>query len=165
VDCVVQEADIRAGLDAGGEIESIVVLATKGPDGDTDYVPYLLPSWRRGFVVLGLFRGPGLRGYRDLDRLVRFLRGEFRYAGIIQLALEDDPKLSKHRSLSVARAAASPENAAQREEARAQARSAAKGKSKRNTATRIAELERQVATLLRTRKANGNGPPPDGAAD
>ncbi len=155
MDCVVQEADVRAGLAGGGEIESVVVLATRGPEGETDYVPYLLPSWRRGFVVLGLFRGPGLRGYRDLDRLVRFLRTEFRYGGIIQLALEDDPKLSRHRSLSAARAAASPDNAVQREEARTRSRSVTKTKAKRDTATRLAELERQVAALLRDRGANG----------
>lgn len=155
MDCVVQEADVRTGLAGGGEIESVVVLATKGPEGETDYVPYLLPSWRRGFVALGLFRGPGLRGYRDLDRLVRFLRTEFRYSGIIQLALEDDPKLSRHRSLSAARTAASPDNAVQREEARTQSRAATKIKGKRDTATRLAELERQVAALLRDRGANG----------
>jgi hypothetical protein len=162
VDCVVQEADVRAGLAGGGEIESVVVLATKSPDGETDYVPYLLPSWRRGFVVLGLFRGPGLRGYRDLDRLVRFLRTEFRYGGIIQLALEDDPKLSKHRSLSAARAAASPDNAVQREEARTQSRAAFRSRGKRDTIARIAELERQVASLLRDRGAKGKV---DGSGD
>lgn len=164
MDCVVQEADVRAGLAAGGEIESVVVLATKCSDGEIDYVPYLLPSWKRGFVALGLFRGPGLRGYRDLDRLVRFLRTEFRYSGIIQLALEDDPKLSKHKSLSAARAAASPDQGAQREEARAQSRATSRGRAKRSTEARLAELEHQLATLLRERRSNGQASESDDSA-
>ena len=95
---LLQEADIRAGLEAGGRIESVVIVARRDDDGGVEHVPYLLPSWRRGYVAIGLFRGVGVRTYRDLTRLVRFVRDDLGFHGAISLHEEDCPKLAKLRS-------------------------------------------------------------------
>jgi hypothetical protein len=44
------EADLREALQRGGRIEAVVVIARRDPDGGVDHVPYLLPSWRRGYI-------------------------------------------------------------------------------------------------------------------
>ena len=95
---VVQEADIRAGLQAGGRIESVIIVARRDEADGIEHVPYLLPSWRRGYVAIGLFRGSGVRAYRDLTRLVRFMRDELGFHGPISLHEETCPKLAKLRS-------------------------------------------------------------------
>jgi hypothetical protein len=91
------EADLREGLQRGGRIEAVVVVARRDPDGGVDHVPYLLPSWRRGYVAIALFRGPGVRGWRDLDRLLRFLREDMGYALPVSLYEEDCPRLARLR--------------------------------------------------------------------
>jgi hypothetical protein len=96
---VLQEAEIRAGLEAGGRIENVVIIARRDEAQGVEHVPYLLPSWRRGYVAIGLFRGAGVRAYRDLTRLVRFLREDFGFHGPISLHEETCPKLAKLRSL------------------------------------------------------------------
>jgi hypothetical protein len=93
------EADLREGLQRGGRIEAVVVVARRDPDGGVDHVPYLLPSWRRGYVAIALFRGPGVRGWRDLDRLLRFLRDDMGYALPVSLYEEDCPRLARLRSV------------------------------------------------------------------
>ena len=95
---ILQEAEIRAGLEAGGRIENVVIVARRGEADGVEHVPYLLPSWRRGYVAIGLFRGAGVRAYRDLDRLVRFLRDDLGFHGPISLHEQDCPKLAKLRS-------------------------------------------------------------------
>lgn len=93
------EADLRAGLLRGGRIEAVVVVARRDPDGGVDHVPYLLPSWRRGYVAIELFRGPGVRGWRDLDRLLRFLRDDMSFKLPVSLYEEDCPRLARLRSV------------------------------------------------------------------
>ena len=96
---VLQESDIRNGLGAGGRIESVVIVARRDEAGGVEHVPYLLPSWRRSYVAIGLFRGDGVRAYRDLTRLVRFVRDDFGFHGPIALHEADCPKLARFRSL------------------------------------------------------------------
>jgi hypothetical protein len=105
---VLQEADIRIGLGAGGRIESVVIVARRDEAGGVEHVPYLLPSWRRGYIAIGLFRGDGVRTYRDLTRLVRFVRDDFGFHGPIALHEEDCPRLAKLRSLFDGAAPGSP---------------------------------------------------------
>lgn len=93
------EADLREGLLRGGRIEAVVVVARRDADGAVDHVPYLLPSWRRGYVAIALFRGPGVRGWRDLDRLLRFLREDMGYQLPVSLYEEDCPRLARLRSV------------------------------------------------------------------
>jgi hypothetical protein len=96
---VLQEAELRAGLEAGGCIVGVVIVAHRDEATGRLHVPYLLPSWRRGYVAIGLSRG-GVRTFRDLDRLVRFLREDFRFDGGIVLHEEGSARLGRWRSLS-----------------------------------------------------------------
>jgi hypothetical protein len=105
---LLQEADIRAGLEAGGRIENVVIVARRDEAEGTEHVPYLLPSWRRSYVAIGLFRGAGVRAYRDLTRLVRFVRDDLGFHGPISLHEEDCPKLGKLRSFLDGAAPGSP---------------------------------------------------------
>ena len=59
----------------------------------------LLPSWRRGYVAIALFRGDGVRGWRDLDRLVHFLRADMRYVLPVSVFQEGCPRLALLRSM------------------------------------------------------------------
>jgi hypothetical protein len=105
---LLQEADIRAGLEAGGRIENVVIVARRDEAEGTEHVPYLLPSWRRSYVAIGLFRGAGVRAYRDLTRLVRFVRDDLGFHGPISLHEEECPKLGKLRSFLDGAAPGSP---------------------------------------------------------
>lgn len=93
------ESDLREGLARGGRIEAVLVVARRDQNGGVDHVPYLLPSWRRGYVAMELFRGPGVRGWRDLDRLLRFLRHDMAYALPVSLYEENCPRLGRLRSV------------------------------------------------------------------
>ncbi|MBU8541794.1 hypothetical protein [Falsiroseomonas tokyonensis] len=93
------ESDLREGLARGGRIEAVLVVARRDQNGGVDHVPYLLPSWRRGYIAMELFRGPGVRGWRDLDRLLRFLRNDMAYALPVSLYEEDCPRLARLRSV------------------------------------------------------------------
>lgn len=93
------EADLRAGLDRGGTIERAVVVTRHEPIGLPEHVPFLLPSWRRGYVAIALFRGDGVRGWRDLNRLVHFLRTDMRYILPVSLFQDGCPRLALLRSM------------------------------------------------------------------
>lgn len=93
------EADLRAGLDRGGAIERALVVTRQDAGGLLEHIPFLLPSWRRGYVAIALFRGDGVRGWRDLDRLVHFLRADMRYALPVSVFQEGCPRLALLRSM------------------------------------------------------------------
>lgn len=93
------EAELRAGLDSGGAIERAVVVTRQDVSGVQEHIPFLLPSWRRGYVAIALFRGDGVRGWRDLDRLVQFLRSEMRYILPVSLFQDGCPRLALLRSM------------------------------------------------------------------
>ncbi|WP_043839191.1 hypothetical protein [Muricoccus aerilatus] len=99
---MMQEADIRTCFQAGGRIENVLIVARRDEAGGVEHVPYLLPSWRRGFVAIGLFRGAGVRAYRDLTRLVRFIRDDLSYHGTIALHEKGSPAFAKLRSFRTA---------------------------------------------------------------
>ncbi len=94
------EADLRAGVDAGGRIERVVVITRRDDAGLPEHVPYFLPSWCRGYVAISLFRGPGVRTWRDLDRLLRYLRGDMGYALPVSVYEAGCPRLALLRSMS-----------------------------------------------------------------
>lgn len=93
------EADLRAGLDRGGTIKRAFVVTRQEPDGLPEHVPFLLPSWRRGYVAIALFRRDGIRGWRDLNRLIHFLRVDMRYVLPISLFQDECPRLALLRSM------------------------------------------------------------------
>ncbi len=89
----------RAGIARGGAIEGVVVATHRDAGGGVEHVPYLLPSWRRGYIAIALFRGPGVRAWRDLDRLLQFLRKGMAFRLPISLHEEDCPRLTRLRSV------------------------------------------------------------------
>lgn len=75
-----EEADIRAGIRAGGSILSAFIVTRPGPSwSDTEYVAYLRTSWRRGYHILKTRRKRTEKIYmgNGLGRLVWLLRKEF----------------------------------------------------------------------------------------
>lgn len=76
-----------------------MVVTRQEPAGLPEHVPFLLPSWRRGYVVIALFRGEGIRGWRDLNRLVHFLRTDMRYVLPVSLFQDGCPRLALLRSM------------------------------------------------------------------
>jgi hypothetical protein len=93
-----REGDIQARLREGGRIQGIFVIERSAPDG-AKYVAYLRTTWKRGFHALQTYRGKSDRIYRDLDRLLRLVRDEFRYTGSIALFVAGDPDLQRFRAL------------------------------------------------------------------
>jgi hypothetical protein len=93
-----QEGDIVSGLADGGRILGIFVVE-RSVRGGTGYVAYLRTSWRRGFHGLRTYRDKSDRLYRDLDRLVRLIRDEFKYRGPITLLVEGAPELRRFRAV------------------------------------------------------------------
>ena len=59
-----QEAAIRTGIQGGGRIENVLIVARRDEADGVEHVPYLLPSWRQGYVAIGLGRIADTRAYR-----------------------------------------------------------------------------------------------------
>jgi hypothetical protein len=93
-----REGDIQARLREGGRIQGIFVIERSAPDGPK-YVAYFRTTWKRGFHALQTYRGKSDRIYRDLDRLLRLVRDEFRYTGSVTLFVAGDPDLQRFRAL------------------------------------------------------------------
>ena len=92
-----EEHDIRSGLGQGGSILGIFVVESSAHRGPK-YVAYIRTSWKRSFFALRTYRGRSNRMYRDLDRLVRLIRDEFRYRGPITIHIEGAPELRRFRA-------------------------------------------------------------------
>lgn len=91
----VADGEVRTALSREGHVERVIVLAQRAEQGRTDFIPYLVVTWRRGYVAIGKWNGQGARAWRDLTRLVSFLREDFRYHGPITVYEADDPQLRK----------------------------------------------------------------------
>ena len=93
-----QEADIKAGIRAGGSIVGVFIVARKDGRGK-GFVAYIRAGWARGFLPLRTFRDRSDRVFRSLDKLVSLIRDEFRYAGEISLYAAGDEGLRRFRAL------------------------------------------------------------------
>ena len=78
---VIREGDIAEGIRKGGGIREVVVL---GQD-DGEYLVLVRPSWAAGFRRVTTYRGLSDRSFRDLNRLVTFVRKTCRFPGGIVL--------------------------------------------------------------------------------
>jgi hypothetical protein len=94
----IEEGEIASGLANGGRILGIFAVERRLP-GRPGYVVYLRTTWNRGFHCLKTYRGRSDRVYRDLDRLVRLIRDEFRYGGPITLFVAGASELRRFRAL------------------------------------------------------------------
>lgn len=93
-----QEADIKAGIRAGGSVEGVFVIARNDERG-LGYIAYIRAGWARGFRPLRTFRDRSDRVFRSLDKLVNLLRDEFHYSGEISLFVAGDENLRRFRAL------------------------------------------------------------------
>ena len=78
---VIREGDITEGIRKGGTIREVVVLAQE----DGEYLVVVRPSWAAGYRRVTTYRGLSDRCFRDLNRLVTFVRNACRYPGSIVL--------------------------------------------------------------------------------
>lgn len=93
-----QEGDIQAGLKDGGQISGSFIVERKSADGPA-YVVYFRTSWKRGFHALRTYRDRSDRVYRDLGRLLRLIRDEFKFQGPVTIFVAGDPELRRFRAL------------------------------------------------------------------
>jgi hypothetical protein len=93
-----QEADIKAGIRAGGSVEGVFIIARNDERG-LGYIAYIRAGWARGFRALRTFRDRSDRVFRSLDKLVSLLREEFQYHGEISLFVAGDESLRRFRAL------------------------------------------------------------------
>ena len=103
----VQEGDIRQHLAQGGYLRSVLVVS-KNVAGGVEHLAYIWASWRRGFRPLRTWNDKAERTYRDFDRLLTLVRGDFGYRGPIALYLEGDRELARYRALAEAPEAPEP---------------------------------------------------------
>jgi hypothetical protein len=93
-----QEADIKAGIRAGGSVVGVFIIARTDERGP-GFIAYIRAGWARGFKPLRTFRDRSDRVYRSLDKLVSLLRDEFHYSGEISLFVAGDQGLRRFRAL------------------------------------------------------------------
>lgn len=93
-----QEADIKAGIRAGGSVGAVFIIARKDERGQ-GFIAYIRAGWARGFRPLRTFRDRSDRVFRSLDKLVSLLRDEFHYSGEITLFVSGDESLRRFRAL------------------------------------------------------------------
>ncbi len=90
---VFEEADIRMGLQDGGEILGAFIVARS----DENLVVYVRGSWvhGRGFRIIRSYRGStGDRKFKKLDSAWSFIK-KFGYDGHITIYPSGDPKLQQ----------------------------------------------------------------------
>lgn len=83
-----EEADIRAGIVAGGTVLSAFIVVRPAARMEAvEYVAYLRTSWRRGYHILQTFRHKDDKVYlgRGLGRLVWLIQEEFQHRGPLVL--------------------------------------------------------------------------------
>ena len=88
----------RAASKRVAAVQAVFVICRAGSRGKR-WMAYLRTSWTRGFLPLQTYRGRSDRAFRSLDRLVSFLREDFRYEGEISLFMPGDPGLQRFRIL------------------------------------------------------------------
>lgn len=93
------EGEIKQELQSGGQLRNVLII-TKMIGGSVEHLAYVRPSWRREFLPLRTWSGSDDRTYKDLDRLLALIRGDFGYRGFIALYMDGDPDLARYRALS-----------------------------------------------------------------
>ncbi len=73
----IQEGQITEALDSGQRIMEVVVIAQE----DNSFLLFVSPSWGQGFRIVRKFRDAGNRIFKNVDRLLSFVRGPLRYRG------------------------------------------------------------------------------------
>lgn len=95
------EGEIKECLQSGGRLRNVLVVS-RLVKGQVEYLAFIRPSWRRGFLPLRTWGDKADRTYRDLDRLLTLLREDFQYSRVIPLYQANDPDLPRYRALASA---------------------------------------------------------------
>ena len=72
------EAELRSHIAEGGQLRGVIIVGRRDALGPY-YVAYLSPNWRRGIHPLQVTHKKGVRGFRDLVRLIEHIRDVYRY--------------------------------------------------------------------------------------
>ena len=93
-----EEADLRAGLNDGGQVLCAFIVAR----GEDAFVIYLRCNWirGRGFRIIRTWRGSsGDRTFKNLHSAWRFVR-KFNFTGRVTVYPSGDPDLQQFRGVS-----------------------------------------------------------------
>lgn len=93
----IQEGEIRSRIAAGDWLRQVFIVSVT-VKGQMEHLAFVRPSWHRHFLPICTWEMRAERPYRDIDRLLRLLREEFRYRGAIPVYLESDPRLAVYRA-------------------------------------------------------------------
>ena len=65
-----QEAELRAGLQEGGQVQGLIVVS-RGDGDAVEHAIYVRTSWTRGYRILRTWRDKADRTFRSLDKLFK----------------------------------------------------------------------------------------------
>jgi hypothetical protein len=85
---------LQQHLRRGGVVASVLVVERSNAEPRL-YVAYLHVSWERGWRVLRTYRDKDDRTYRDLNRLIQYVRDELGYEGSLTLLRPDSAELGR----------------------------------------------------------------------
>jgi hypothetical protein len=94
----IEEAELRDGLRAGGEIQQALSVARSSRAAAT-FVVYLRVSWRLGYHVLRRWRGRGERVLKTSDAVLQTV-WRHGYRGPVAIYRAGDPALARFRGVS-----------------------------------------------------------------
>jgi hypothetical protein len=94
----IEEAELRDGLRAGGEIQQALSVARSSRAAAT-FVVYLRVSWRLGYHVLRRWRGRGERVLKTSDAVLQTV-WRHGYRGPVAIYRAGDPALAGFRGVS-----------------------------------------------------------------
>jgi len=92
-----QEAELRAGIQDGGHVRGLVVVA-RGDGDAAEYAIYIRTSWTRGYRILRTWRDKDDRTFRSLDKLFK-LPPTFGYHAPITVYQQGCVELQKFRGV------------------------------------------------------------------
>lgn len=92
-----QEAELRAGLQEGGQVQGFIVVS-RGDGDAVEYAIYVRTSWTRGYRILRTWRDKADRTFRSLDKLFK-LPPTFGYYAPITVYRQGCVELQKFRGV------------------------------------------------------------------
>lgn len=93
-----QERDIRNGLQEGGTIRGVFLVARPQVEG-YEFMPYIRPSWNKRYLPLRLYEDRGDKSYRNAGRFLQLLRQDFGFKGSVLIHEARAPELARFKGL------------------------------------------------------------------
>ena len=109
---VITHSEVVSRVEQGGCLRG-VLLEAQEDDAFPKYAVFVLSSWRKEYTVLGFNSAERPRLFRDLDRVLRLVRIDYRFKGTVALRLASDAPPRQHswritHGANLARPAARP---------------------------------------------------------